>query len=56
VTQLYAQQAGHAAATGPHRRQWVESAYPSLWVTPAPDAREAGALAAHFDIVLVPGP
>jgi protocatechuate 3,4-dioxygenase beta subunit len=53
VTQLYAQEEGRAAATGPHRRQWTESAYPSLWVTPAPDAREAGALAARFDIVMV---
>ena len=48
VTQLYAQGDPHG---GP--RRWAESAYPSLWVTFTPTAREPGALATRFDIVLV---
>ena len=48
VTQLYAPEEGAA----PAGRRWIEAAYPSLWVTFVPATREAGALAARFDIVL----
>jgi len=56
VTQLYAQAASANGAAGDKARRWDESGYPSLWVTFAPAARNASALAARFDIVLVGAP
>lgn len=55
VTQLYAQDARSDGAAGGSARRWSEAAYPSLWPALAPAAREAGAMAARFDIVLAPG-
>ena len=56
VTQLYAQEARGDGAPGGAARRWSESGTPSLWPPLAPTEREAGALAARFDIVLAPGP
>jgi protocatechuate 3,4-dioxygenase beta subunit len=52
VTQLYAQAAGGDGMAGATAGRWPETANPSLWVTFTPASREAGALAARFDIVL----
>jgi protocatechuate 3,4-dioxygenase beta subunit len=46
VTQLYTSETGEAAPSG------YEASYRSLWVSFTPSTREAGALAARFDIVL----
>ena len=55
MTQLYAHDGRSDGAAGDAAHRWGESAYPSLWVGFTPAAREAGALATRFDIVLAAG-
>ena len=55
VTQLYVQDARSDGGAGDAASRWGERTWPSLWVTFAPAAREAGALEARFDIVLAAG-